>query len=378
MKKTFIILLLLSASLLLYGLFTVAVSSYQAWPTQTPPKAMPRPEHCYAQASGGISRETAAFKTSSVSDSENLSRDVQQLHQFAKGSLRPNQKIPEYAPLFGSIDAFDGTRLSYGSYLPDEPKAALIFYHGSGANGEAGYTYMAEQLSRKYNIATYLFDIRGHGRSGGARGDAPMPSTVWSDVCNALHFVQTEHPGLPVFLGGHSGGAGLLINYAAWSGHEQPEGYFFVTPMLGRDAHVVRDRQQKSRHPFVTVNRFALFMYHITGGLIGGHWHAVHFNYPDHLVNERGFVRDYTVNMVEAIHPHNASDVLSLIKVPLYIFIADRDELFDPVKMDTFLTPSLQSNHQMKVIHLPESYHLGVLGDVHDQLGSALHEACFS
>jgi acylglycerol lipase len=289
-------------------------------------------------------------------------------HDVTVKGMKPNKKEPEYLPAAGSIKASDQTILAYVSYVPDNPKAALIFYHGSGANSEAGYPYMAEQLSKKYNVAAYLFDIRGHGRSGGPRGDAPSSAAIWSDVSNASHFVREKHNGIPLFLGGHSSGAGMLINYAAWAQAEQPDGYVFVAPMLGRDAGVVREREKKSDCPFVEVYRFSLLVHYITGGLIGGHWTAVTFAYPEHLVKERGFVTAYTVNMLGAMHPEQVQKRLLLSQVPTWIFIADQDELFDPEKIDRFLEPVLQKNNNIHAIHLTDAHHLTILGEVHDEI----------
>jgi alpha-beta hydrolase superfamily lysophospholipase len=58
------------------------------------------------------------------------------------------------------------------------------------------------------------FDLRGHGRSDGLRGDAPSYETLLTDVDALMHWVQTSHPRLPVFLYGHSLGGGLVLNYA--------------------------------------------------------------------------------------------------------------------------------------------------------------------
>lgn len=291
--------------------------------------------------------------------------------QIERG-MKPNKKEPQHAPILGSMKASDGTALAYACYVPDNPVAGLIFYHGSGANSQAGYTYMAEQLSKQYNVAVYLFDIRGHGRSEGPRGDAPSSESVWSDISNASHFVRQKHKHIPFFLGGHSSGAGMLINYAAWRWSEQPDGYLFVAPMLGRDAHVIRDREKKSDRPFVQLYPFSLMMHYLTGGLIGGHWTAVTFAYPEHLVKERGFVTAYTVNMLGAMHPYHVQQRLSSLQVPTWIFVADKDELFDPAKIDHFLDPVINSNCYVRVAHLPEAYHLTILGEVHDQLGSVI------
>lgn len=290
-----------------------------------------------------------------------------QQQETTKG-MQSNKKVHEMEPSLGMIQSHDGIALAYACYVPEQPQAALIFYHGSGAHSLAGYTYMAEQLSKQYNIATFLCDIRGHGRSEGPRGDGPSVDAMWRDVCTALTYVQTCHSNIPVYLGGHSAGAGMLVNYASWQHSKQPAGYVLVAPMLGKHARVVRDKQAKSKTPFVQVNYIALAIHEMTQGLFAGRWHGVTFNYPEQLVTEKGFVKDYTVNMVQTMHPHDPVSSLSNIQVPTLICIADHDELFDATKMDRFFEPIAQCNHHLRVQHV-DAYHLTVLGDVHDAIG---------
>lgn len=291
-----------------------------------------------------------------------------EVHSLLKG----NKKKPDREPLLGTIAASDGEQLAYGAYLPKSPEAALVFYHGSGAHGGAGYTYMAEQLGEKSNIATYLFDMRGHGRSGGPRGHTPTDYQIWQDVRTAYEFVQQTYQNIPVFLGGHSGGAGMLLNYADWSDHKEPAGYMLVTPFLGKDVDIFREREKKSERPFARVNRLALFVHYISCGFFGGNWTAVQFSYPDHLIYERNFVNAYTVNMINALNVRVPLATLQEMLVPTYIFIADKDELFDPIKMDQVLSSSVQANKLIHTTHLECALHLTVLGEVDDHIGRAI------
>lgn len=295
-----------------------------------------------------------------------------QEQQGKKGSsLESNKKKPQQEPMFGTIKATDGIDLAYAAYVPNCPEVALIFYHGSGAHGGAGYTYMAEQLSKNYNIATYLFDIRGHGRSDGQRGHTPTDYQVWQDVRTAFEFVQQTYPSMPVFLGGHSGGAGMLLNYADWADQKDPAGYLLVTPYLGKDVDIFREREKKSERPFARVNRLALFVHYISCGLFGGNWTAVQFSYPDHLIYERNFVNAYTVNMINALNARAPLATLQEMHVPTYIFIADKDELFEPCKLDHVLS-DVTANSLIKTQHLVDAKHLTVLGEVDDHIGRAI------
>ena len=81
-----------------------------------------------------------------------------------------------------SVAASDDVTLSYRPYLPETPSASVIFYHGGGAHSGAGYHHLGIGLRDAFNLAVYMPDLRGHGASGGARGDAPRPQQVWRDI----------------------------------------------------------------------------------------------------------------------------------------------------------------------------------------------------
>ncbi|GAB6275516.1 MAG: hypothetical protein SAMD01599839_00560 [Rectinema sp.] len=111
------------------------------------------------------------------------------------------------------INATDGTKLAYYPYIAQNPIASMVFLHGGGAYSGAGYQYLAASLAEKYNVNVYLVDIRGHGNSEGPRGDSPSVRQVYSDLEVIIKQVEKENFPLPIFLGGHSSGAGLVLNY---------------------------------------------------------------------------------------------------------------------------------------------------------------------
>lgn len=93
-----------------------------------------------------------------------------------------------------------------------------IFYHGGGAHSGAGYAHLAAGLRDGSGVAVYTPDIRGHGHSQGERGDAPSTEQLFRDVDGFVDLVRGAHPDRPLFVGGHSSGAGLVLNYATWRG----------------------------------------------------------------------------------------------------------------------------------------------------------------
>lgn len=105
------------------------------------------------------------------------------------------------------LTSHDDIKLAYYAFVPENTKAAVIFYHGGGAWSMPMYQLMAREASERYAIAVYLFDIRGHGHSQGSRGDAPSPQHLWRDIDVAFDMVTKENSEMPIMLAGHSSGA---------------------------------------------------------------------------------------------------------------------------------------------------------------------------
>lgn len=111
-----------------------------------------------------------------------------------------------------SRQSSDGLQFHYQAWEPDgRPRAVVALVHGLGEH-VARHAALGAALS-KAGFALMGFDLRGHGRSGGLRGDAPSYDTLLDDIDGLMDWVRISHPRLPVFLYGHSLGGGLVLNY---------------------------------------------------------------------------------------------------------------------------------------------------------------------
>lgn len=117
-----------------------------------------------------------------------------------------------------SYRAEDGAEIHVFRWLPDgEPRAVLQVAHGL-AEHAARYEPFARFLTDA-GYAVYANDHRGHGQTAKSEEDLGFFKAQggWDAVVSDLHGITThlkkEHPGLPLFLLGHSMGSMLVQTY---------------------------------------------------------------------------------------------------------------------------------------------------------------------
>jgi alpha-beta hydrolase superfamily lysophospholipase len=284
---------------------------------------------------------------------------------FSLQELKEAEKIIPAPP--ESLIASDGISLSYRRYMPAAPDAAVLFYHGGGAHSGASYQYIGNGLQTRFNTVVYMPDIRGHGSSGGMRGDAPSPRQVWLDITSFIKHIRREFPRLPLFLGGHSSGGGLTLNYSSQLDREPVSGYIFLSPHFGLHSQTERPDQAA---PFARVDGAAFAANAMSGGAAHGHDYAVQFNYPAELLaSDPGLVGSITVNMSNALMPYAPFEQFAALDAPFGLWIGEKDELFQPEKVIAFagLAESVKEGSQAGII--PGARHLSVLISAYETIG---------
>ena len=275
----------------------------------------------------------------------------------------------DLAPL-RALTASDGVTLAYRAYLPEHATAALVFYHGGGAHSAKGYSHLAAGLRDDPGVAVYTPDLRGHGESGGERGDAPNPEQLLRDVGTLVDFARAAHPDRPVFVGGHSSGAGLSLNYASWPRHPPVDGYIFLSPQLGYRSDTDRKGAQNQDSSFVEVRTVPFIVNAMSGGRLMGHTKAVLFNYPPEVfAADPSIVRSYTVNFANGVTPQAPQDQFAGLDHPFGLWIGSEDELFEPRKVTSFglLAEGVRKGSTGEVI--PGRNHLDILVSAHEFIG---------
>jgi len=247
-------------------------------------------------------------------------------------SLKEVQALPDFAliaPQF--MKASDDVQLAYYPFVRDDNTTITILYAGAGLYGNKAYQWVAKRLNEDHNIGCYMVDLRGHGHSQGERGDAPSVERVWQDVREIVEFVKHNHPGKPLYLVGHSSGAGLIINYAAQTADSKEDGYIFLAPFLGPKSNTDKkhdhsdERFIKSVRPWI----YALGMMFPNSWFI--HCKALFFNYSDELLQQDPLILPYyTYAMSCATTPYDIETLLPKLRKPTSIYIGAQDEQFIP------------------------------------------------
>jgi alpha-beta hydrolase superfamily lysophospholipase len=137
---------------------------------------------------------------------------------------------PTATPVEGTLPAGQ----YWQAWTVPSPVGVVVLVHGLHEHG-GRYRHVAERLARG-GYATYVVDHPGHGRSPGSRGNiSSMAATV--DGVDRLAFLAAErHPGVPLFVYGHSMGGLIALTYLTGVPHPGIRGAVISAPALDTSA----------------------------------------------------------------------------------------------------------------------------------------------
>ncbi len=126
----------------------------------------------------------------------------------------PPRKIRAPAIEDGRLVSFDGARLGLDVWpAQGAPRAVIVAVHGMNDYANA-FSMAGRWWAREAAITTYAYDQRGFGRSPD-KGLWPGSQTLRQDLLAAVEAVEKKHPDTPVFVVGHSMGAGVALSAMA-------------------------------------------------------------------------------------------------------------------------------------------------------------------
>ena len=113
---------------------------------------------------------------------------------------------------------------------PEKPKGVMVLVHGFGEHAQRYLDGVVPFFTSK-GFCCFGFDLIGHGRSGGRRGDCQGYEQLLHFVDTACRLARERYPRLPLLLFGHSMGGNLVLNFAL-RGMGKPEGIVASSPYL--------------------------------------------------------------------------------------------------------------------------------------------------
>lgn len=105
----------------------------------------------------------------------------------------------------GTLQSADGTRLAYRAWPHPGATVTFAVVHGLGEHS-GRYERFARGMA-DHGMATYAFDLRGHGESAGRRGHVDSWAQWVDDAAAFVALVEREAPGEVIPLGHSFGGA---------------------------------------------------------------------------------------------------------------------------------------------------------------------------
>jgi acylglycerol lipase len=169
----------------------------------------------------------------------------------------------------GSFEGVGGLKIFTRSWHPTDGKPRAVVVIVPGFNSHSGhYLWVGEQFAAN-GLAVHALDLRGRGKSDGERLYVAKFDDYVNDVATLVTKAKSYHPGLPVFVLGHSAGgvvsciytlehqaeiAGLICESFA---HEVPAPDFALAVLKGLShvaphAHVLKlNNEDFSRDPKV-------------------------------------------------------------------------------------------------------------------------------
>ncbi len=111
-----------------------------------------------------------------------------------------------------TFESAGGLKIFLRSWQPEaRPRAAIVICHGVNSHG-GQYVWPAQQFVKR-GFAVSALDLRGRGRSEGERFYVENVADYVSDVAGAVKSAKSKHPGIPLFLLGHSAGGVVSAVY---------------------------------------------------------------------------------------------------------------------------------------------------------------------
>jgi acylglycerol lipase len=252
-----------------------------------------------------------------------------------------------------TVEGATGLKIFVRSWLPaGAARAVVAICHGFNAHS-GHYLWAGEQLVAK-GFAVVALDLRGRGRSDGERYYVEKIEDYTSDVGVLVGLAKSRHPGLSVYLLGHSAGGVVSCTYALEHQAELAglicESFAFQTPGPDFALAVIKGLSHLAPHAHV---------YKLPNAEFSRDPKVVEFMNSDPLIANEVQPTQTVAAMVRA--DERLKREFPLIKLPVLILHGTHDKVTKPSGSQLFYDTVGSSD---KTLKLYEGHFHDLLADI--------------
>lgn len=259
--------------------------------------------------------------------------------------------------------ARDGARLSYRAYGDiASARRLVVLVHGSGWHGMQFHA-MAGRLAEAGETAVVVPDLRGHGKNPIRRGDIDHIGQLEEDLADLIQTIAAGRDKLPIILGGHSSGGGLVIRFAGGRHGGMADGFILIAPFLKYNAPTTR--ANSGGWAFPAIGRIiGLSMLNMVGITALNGLPVIAFAMPKAVLDgpygDTATTRySYRLNTSLAPRSNYQADLRALNR-PLLLLAGADDEAFDAALYEPVISAQTATGTYRV---LPEAGHISILTD---------------
>lgn len=251
----------------------------------------------------------------------------------------------------------DGTTLATSWYEANSD-ITIVLLHGVKSN-RSEMENIAQIIQDQVGINVLSVDLRGHGNSGGTRGDIQYIGQYEDDLADIVTTLRKERPNEIIIVSGHSMGGGIVMRYASRNDVPKADAYLLFAPHLGIASPTSQPRTEQAQpmeqptvqiHLARTIGLSILNMMNIT---MFNKLDTLYFNAPDNLAQPNR----YSYRAMASSAPDDYVAALTADTLPMLVIIGENDEAFRAEEYPKVI--SLHTNGEVVII--PEETHDGII-----------------
>lgn len=218
------------------------------------------------------------------------------------------------------ITSGDGTELFLRSWKAESiADISILILHGITAHGGI-YSDIGKELAER-GFNTFALDLRGHGLSGGSRGDSENSALLMDDFTRVFKFLRTDH--FSVVLFGHSMGVTTTLKMLKHE-PESIDGLILYSGQIRIPEMMIPDLNVWKKIKIWFAGKFTPSK------------PILNFDQVREIADtDEYYTFDYTMRFFE----HLEVGILELpkkIEQPVYVLVGEEDELWDVDEIRSF------------------------------------------